>query len=172
MNSTHTSSLDIPELSQAVSMAHVLPGMANHYLLSVGQLCNEGYYITFRIDGDIIYNSTEKAILKGQRDLNTGLWRINLHHEKPQQTISVANNVYELHNTGALVRYLHTYIPSTTKSALLQAVKNSHLTSWPGLTEQAINKHLKMTPATAMGHMNQRRQNIRSTSKDSIRSEI
>jgi hypothetical protein len=39
------------------------------------------------------------------------------------------------------------------------------LIMWPGLTEDAIHKHLKLTPATAMGHMNQRRQNIRSTSK-------
>jgi hypothetical protein len=48
---------------------------------------------------------------------------------------------------------------------MLQAVKDGHLITWPGLTEDAINKHLKLTPATAMGHMNQRRQNIRSTSK-------
>jgi hypothetical protein len=48
---------------------------------------------------------------------------------------------------------------------MLQAVKYGHLITWPGLTEDAINKHLKLTPATTMGHMNQRRQNIRSTSK-------
>jgi hypothetical protein len=36
------------------------------------------------------------------------------------------------------------------------------------LTEDAINKHLKLTPSTAMGHMNQRRQNIRSTLKAPI----
>jgi hypothetical protein len=48
---------------------------------------------------------------------------------------------------------------------MLQAVKDGHLITWPGLMEDAINKHLKLTPATAMGHMNQRRQNIRSTSK-------
>jgi hypothetical protein len=48
---------------------------------------------------------------------------------------------------------------------MLQAVKDGHLITWPGLTEDAINKHLKLTPATAMGHINQRRQNIRSTSK-------
>jgi hypothetical protein len=59
---------------------------------------------------------------------------------------------------------------SPTKSALLQAVKNGHIITWPGLTEQAINKHLKMTPVTAMGHMNQRRQNARSSSKASITS--
>jgi hypothetical protein len=55
-----------------------------------------------------------------------------------------------------------------TKSSMLQAVKDGHLITWPGLTEDAINKHLKLTPATAMGHMNQRRQNIRSTSKAPI----
>jgi hypothetical protein len=51
---------------------------------------------------------------------------------------------------------------------MLQAVKDGHLITWPGLTEDAINKHLKLTPATAMGHLNQRRQNIRSTSKAPI----
>jgi hypothetical protein len=75
MDSTHTLSLDIHELSQAASMAHVFPGMANYSLLSVGQLCNEGYYVIFRINGVTIYNSAEKAILRGQRDL------------KPQHTI-------------------------------------------------------------------------------------
>jgi hypothetical protein len=48
---------------------------------------------------------------------------------------------------------------------MLQAVKDGHLITCPGLAEAAINKHLKLTPATAMGHMNQRRENIRSTSK-------
>jgi hypothetical protein len=37
--------------------------------------------------------------------------------------------------------------------------------TWMGLTEDAINNHLKLMPSTAMGHMNQKRQNIRSTSK-------
>jgi hypothetical protein len=61
---------------------------------------------------------------------------------------------------------------SPPKSALLQDVKNGHIIKWPGLTEQAINKHFKMTPDTAMEHMNQRRENIRSTSKVSINSNM
>jgi hypothetical protein len=76
--------------------------------------------------------------------------------------------VYELRNTGALVHYLHKALFSPAKSALLQAVKNGHLITWPGLTEEAIHTHLKLTPATVMGHMNQRRQKIRSTSKAPI----
>jgi hypothetical protein len=77
-------------------------------------------------------------------------------------------NVYELRNTGALVHYLHKAFFSPMKAAMLQAVKDGHLITWPGLIEDAINKHLKLTPATAMGHMNQRRQNIRSISKAPI----
>jgi hypothetical protein len=61
---------------------------------------------------------------------------------------------------------------SPTKSALLQAVKNGQLVTWPGLTEKAIKKHLKLTPATTMGHMNQWHQNSRSTSKTPITSDI
>jgi hypothetical protein len=63
---------------------------------------------------------------------------------------------------------VHKGLFSPTKSALLHAVKNGHLVTWLGLTEHAINKHLKLTPATVMGHMNHRCHNIRSTSKAHI----
>jgi hypothetical protein len=52
------------------------------------------------------------------------------------------------------------------KAVLIKAVKQGHLATWPGLTEDAINKHSKRTPAMETGHsMNQKWQNIRSTSK-------
>jgi hypothetical protein len=97
--------------------------------------------------------------------VDTGLWRINLKTTNKHIPNPIANNVYELRNTGALVHYLHKALFSPTKAAMLQAVKDRHLTTWPGLTENAINKHLKLTPDTAMGHISQQRQNIRSTSK-------
>jgi hypothetical protein len=131
--------------------------MANHSLLSVGQLCNEGYIVTFRNASVTICDSQEFQTLSGAWDLDTGLWCINLRKDNQQLQQSVANNFYELHNTGAFVHYLHKALFSPTKSALLQAVKNGNLVTWPGLTEEAINKHLKLTPATDMGHMNQRR---------------
>jgi hypothetical protein len=107
MESTHTDALNILELNKAASIAHVFPGMANHYLLSVGQLCNEGYTVTFRNESVTIYNSQELKILRGARDLDTGLWWINLRKEHQQTQLAVANNVYELCYTGALVNYLH-----------------------------------------------------------------
>jgi hypothetical protein len=168
MESSHTADLDIPELNTAASKAHVLPGMANHSLLSVGQLCDEGYIVTFQQDTDTICNSGSSHLLSGPRDVNTGLYRINLKQTNNHRPKPIANNVYELRNKGALIHYLHKASFSPRKSAMLQAVKDGHLITWPGLTEEAINKHLKLTPATAMGHMNQRRQNIRSTWKAPI----
>jgi hypothetical protein len=139
--------------------------MAHHSLLSVGQLCDEGYIFTFTQASVTICDSDKSQILSGPRDLNNSLWRINLKQTNNHIPEPISNNVYELCNIGALVHYLHKALFSPTKSAMLQAVKDRHLITWPGLTEDAINKHLKLTPATAMGHMNQRRQNIRSTSK-------
>jgi hypothetical protein len=172
MESSHTAALDIPELNKVASIAHVSPGMENHSLLSFGQLYNEGYTVTFKNASVTICDSQELQILSGARDLDTGIWRISLskEHQQPQQ--AVAKNFYELRNIGALINYLHKAMFSPKKSALLQAVKNGHLVTWPGLTEKAINTHLKLTPATTMGHMNQRRQNIRSTSKTPITSDI
>jgi hypothetical protein len=168
MESSHTAELDNPELNATASKAHVFPGMANNSLLSVGKLCEEGYIVTFKHASVTVCNSQKSQILNGPRDLDTGLWRINLKQDNNHIPEPIANNVYELRSTGALVHYLHKSLFSPTKSALLQAVKDGHLITWPGLTEDAIHKHLKLTPATAMGHMNQRCQNIRSTSKTPI----
>jgi hypothetical protein len=152
MESSHTAELDIPELNAAASKAHVSPGMANHSLLSVGKLCNEGYIVTFKQDTVTICDSRNSQIVSGPRDLDTGLWRINLRQPNNHKPEPISNNVYELRNTGALFHYLHKALFSPTKSAMLQAVKDGHMITWPGLTEDAINTHLKLTPATAMGH--------------------
>jgi hypothetical protein len=165
IESSHTVDLDIPELNASASKAHIFPGMAHHSFLSVGQFCDEGYIVTFQQDTVTICNSESSKLLSGPRDETTGLWRINLKQTNKHIPDPIANNVYELRNTGALGHYLHKALFSPTKAAMLQAVKDGHLITWPGLTEDAINKHLKLTPATAMGHMNQLRQNIRSTSK-------
>jgi hypothetical protein len=92
----------------------------------------------------------KNIITKGSRDLTTGLWRINLCQNIPSCNMAPkqahdhsVNNVYCLRYTGVLVNYLHNAMFICTKSALIHAVKKSHLATWPGLTEEAINNHLK-----------------------------
>jgi hypothetical protein len=170
MESSHTAELDIPELNAVASKTHVFPGIVNYSLLSVEQLCDEGYIVTFKQASVTIYDSEKAPILSGPRDLHTGLWRTNLKQKNNHIPEPIENTVYEVRNTGALVHYFHKALFSPTKSAMLQAVKDEHLITWPCLTEDSINKHLKLTPTTAMVHMNQWRQNIRSTSKIPIAS--
>jgi hypothetical protein len=122
----------------------------------------------FQIASVTVCNSQKSQILNGHRDLDTGLWHINLKQDNQHIPETIANNMYGLRNTCTLVHYLHKFLFSPTKSALLQAVKDGHLITWPGLTEDDIHEHLKLTPATAMGHMNQIRQHIMSTSKTPI----
>jgi hypothetical protein len=166
MESAHTADFDIPELNAAASKAHVFPGMTHHSLLLVGNLCDGGYTVTFQRDTITICNSEHSKLLSGPRDDTTGLWCINLKQTNNLIPDPIVNNVNELRNTGDLVHDLHKALFSPTKAAMLQAVKDGYLITWPGLTEYAINKHLKLTPATAMGNMSQRRQNKRSTSKE------
>jgi hypothetical protein len=103
MESSHTAELDIPELNAAASKAHVFPGMANHSLLSVGQLCDKGYIVTFKNASVTVCNSQKSQIMSGPRDLDTGLWSFNLKQDNQHIPEPIANNVYELRNTGALV---------------------------------------------------------------------
>jgi hypothetical protein len=99
MESSHTAELDIPELNAAASKAHVFPGMDNNSLLSVVQLCDEGYIVTFKQASVTICDSKKSQILSGPRYLNTGLWRINLKQTNNHIPETIANNVYELRNT-------------------------------------------------------------------------
>jgi hypothetical protein len=95
MESSHTADLDIPELNATASKANVFPEMANHYLLSVGQLCDEGYIVTFKRAAVTICDPDNSQILSGPRDLNTGLWRINSKQTNRHIPEPMENNVYE-----------------------------------------------------------------------------
>jgi hypothetical protein len=73
MESSHTADLDIPGLNAAASKAHVFPGMDHHSLLSVGQLCEEGYIATFQRDTVTICNAESSKLFSGPQNVTTGL---------------------------------------------------------------------------------------------------
>jgi hypothetical protein len=52
---------------------------------------------------------------------------------------------------------------SPVKSTWITAIKNGNFTSWPGLTELAVSKHLSKSTSTTKGHLNQQRQNAGTT---------
>jgi hypothetical protein len=73
------------------------------------------------------------------------------------------NHAHDNSNQKDLINYLHAACFSPVKSTWITAIKNGHFTSWPGLTEHAVEKHLPKSTSTTKGHLNQQRQNARTT---------
>jgi hypothetical protein len=71
--STHTATLEFPYLSTAARRAHILPGLVQNYLLSVGKICDRGCVVIFTADKVILKHGMAK-ILDGKRDPDSGLW--------------------------------------------------------------------------------------------------
>jgi hypothetical protein len=62
-----------------------------------------------------------------------------------------------------LINYLHATAFSPVKSTWIKAIKNGNFSSWPGLTEHAVEKRFSKSTATVKGHFNQQRMYARST---------
>jgi hypothetical protein len=65
--STHTAMLNMPSLPHAARHAHILPGLAQHSLLSLGQMFDSGCAVTFTATKVTVTNG-ESTILTGLRD--------------------------------------------------------------------------------------------------------
>jgi hypothetical protein len=115
-------------------------------------------------------NST--TIIGGSRQSTNGLWTIDHDNQTKSPTSNkqilghAANSVYEMETKADLVAYLHvhrcSYSPTT--SGWLKAIQNRFFTTWPGLDENIVQKHLPKSAATIKGHQRQQFKNIRSTS--------
>jgi hypothetical protein len=65
--STDTATLNMLSLPHASRQAHILPGLAQHSLLSVGQMCDSGCAVTLTATKVTVTNG-ESTILTGLRD--------------------------------------------------------------------------------------------------------
>ncbi len=167
LTSTHSGFLNIPQLSPAATAAHILPGLLNNSLLSLGQLADDNCLILLSKKYLHVFKNFE-LILQGLRNTTDGLWDVPLPSPKipalPLQSCHKANVITPIkQHTHTLIHYLHAALFSPAKSTLLKAINNNHFIGWPGLTSQNIAKFLHDTPATAKGHLDQHKKNLQST---------
>jgi hypothetical protein len=106
--STHTATFDILSLPMTSRQAHVLPGLDQHSLLSVGKMCDSGCAFTFT-SNTVTAKHGVATILVGTRGLDYGLWRVTLHqpppcHAGPQHA---DHNIYEQKSVQDTILYLH-----------------------------------------------------------------
>ena len=87
VSSTHTCTLAIPEIPAKARIAHIIPGLAAHSLLSIVQLCNTGCeFGTTKIACTVHYRG--RLILQGEKSSRTGIWMVPLGTRPPPRLIS------------------------------------------------------------------------------------
>jgi hypothetical protein len=101
-----------------------------------------------------------KCVMHGSRDRKSHLWRVSLKQRFGTNQVH-CNHAHDNSNQKDLINYLHAACFSPVKSTWIKAIKNGNFTSWPGLTEDAVEKHLSKSTSTTKGHLNQQRQNAR-----------
>ena len=185
LHATHTARLPMTELSEAARVTTIVPHLAKS-LMSVGVLADNGYTTIFHphargadvnAEGACTITPSQPPVLRACRD-DKGLWTVLIQKETSNTVRSesgykqtseythphgLANNVYDLPSTQEVIRFLHASLGFPTKPTLLAAIRNKQLTTFPGLTVEAVNKHFPDSDETQKGHMRQARQGVRST---------
>jgi hypothetical protein len=161
IQSSHTCNLLLTDLPPQARQAHILPGLVQNSLISVGKLCDKGCIVTF-IHDQVTVTQNKKCVMHGSRDPKSRLWRVNLNQKSKIHEIE-CNYAHGNNKQKDLINYLHAACFSPVKSTWITAIKNGNFITWPGLTEHAVEKHLSKSTATTKGHLNQQRQNARTT---------
>ena len=151
-------------LLPAARHVHIVPGLHNCSLLSIGQLCDSGYEVLFtKLHMSVL--SDGHCILQGHRSTTTRLWHVTtatIDPPLPTPTHYAAAAIGSP-NASALVAFAHAALFSPVLSTLESAVLNGYLVNFPGLTLATLRKHPPHSIATIKGHLDQTRQNVRST---------
>jgi hypothetical protein len=100
--------------------------------------------------------------MHGSRYPISRLWRVDLKQRFETKQVQFYH-AHDNSNQKDLINYLHAACVSPVKSTWITAIKNGHFTSWPGLTEHDVEKHLSKSTSTTKRHLNQQIQNSRTT---------
>jgi hypothetical protein len=161
IQSSHTCDLLLADFPPQARKAHILLGLVHSSLISVGQLCDSGCDVTFTQE-QVTVSRDGKCVMYGSRDPRLRLWRVDLKKKCETKNVQ-CNHAHDNSNQKYLINYLHAVCFSPVKSTWIAAIKNGHFTSWTGLTEHVVEKHLCKSILTTKGHLNQQRQHARST---------
>jgi hypothetical protein len=130
MESTHTAFLDIPELSKAVSVAHIFqPWKTTHCFQWANYMMKVILYYSVLVKSQL-WIQNKKNPFERESGFKHWLMEHKIVQKKVQTKnvtakqhnhISAANNGHSLRTTGSLVNYLHKDMFICTKSSLIHA---------------------------------------------------
>jgi hypothetical protein len=162
--STHTATLDLPFFPTAARQDHILPGLAQHYVLSVGKNCDNGCAVTFT-ENKVAIKHGAATILTGTRDKDSGLWRVPVGATNSEQSVPqhTSHNVYEKKSIQDTIFYSHACCFSPVQDTWIKSIQNGQFATWPSLMVDNVRKYIPKSDTMVKGHMHQIHQHIRST---------
>ena len=128
-------------------------------------MCDAGFTATFTETDVRIFNREGQCILTGTRNLQNRLLDIQVDLlPTASPSIHNANGIVRNKTTKTyLVRYHHGSLGNPTSNAPLKGIKQSFLSTFPGLDEKLVTNHLPPSIDTAKGHLQQEHQGLQST---------
>jgi hypothetical protein len=110
------------------------------------------------------------TVLTGTRDKQSNLWSVPLNYTPPLNVglKHSAHNVYDQKSIQDTTTYLHACCFIPVKYTWLKSIQNDHFATWTSVTVENVCTYLGKSDATAKGHLNQIRQNIRSTQQAEV----
>ena len=138
----------------------------------MGQLCDAGCTVQFDATTVTVHRD-DALLLSGTRTPPNGLWHMQLTSPPaPSPPTLASESAPLLHHSFAavhsatpaeLVAFAHAALFSPALSTLKRALANGYLPQFMGLTDKALSKHPPNSVAMVKGHMDQTRQNTKST---------
>ena len=86
MTSTITTNLKIPSATEKGNQAHMFPNLKSGNLLSVGQLCDDGYKVTFT-NRKVTFTKNNETKFEGNRNQTNGMWTLQFPDQKANNLI-------------------------------------------------------------------------------------
>jgi len=155
MSSSGATHLNIPGSTKQGQKAHIFNELQSGNLLSVGQLCDDGYEIKFTKDS-VNFCKNNSICFTGQRNKTNGMWMTKIPHQ--------ANIILPYKPLGDAIKFMHAACFSPCLSTWCKAIDAGYFSSWHGLTSKRVRQFIKQIPeATAKGHMIQEQQHLRPT---------
>ena len=160
MYSTHEAELDLPTLPPEARHCHLFPDLHVNFLVSIGQLCDADCVASFTKD-DVQISYQNKIVLTGPRCPTTKLWMLEAVPEPTWH--NVALSAIGSAKPADLVAFAHASLGSPALTTLDTALKKGFVPGFPGLSAKSLRKHPPQSVAMHKGHMDQGRQNQKST---------
>ena len=128
----------------------------NSNLLSFPELFNDDCVCTLRKDNFECVKEGE-TVVEGPQNHPDGMWDYNilvpLNDPLPPITEEEVNSAYNQRTKAELIIYQHAVLSASPVAALIKAINNKWLTSFPGMTVDNERRHLPKSIQISMGHL-------------------